>query len=43
MKFVFIPEQKVGFSIVTMCRALEVSPSGHHAWRGRPVSLARPP
>ncbi len=38
MKFAFIAEQKVAFSIVTMCRVLDVSPSGYHAWCRRPVS-----
>lgn len=38
MKFAFIAEQKVAFSIVMMCRVLDVSTSGYHAWNGRPVA-----
>ena len=38
MKLAFIAEQKVAFSIVSLCRVLEVSTSGHHAWRARPVA-----
>ncbi len=38
MKFAFIAEQKVAFSIVVLCRALEVSTSGYYAWIGRPVA-----
>ncbi len=38
MKFAFISEQKVAFSIVVMCRVFEVSTSGYHAWRRRPVA-----
>ena len=34
MKFAFITEQKVAFSIVALCRVLEVSTSGYHAWSG---------
>ncbi len=39
MKFAFIAEQKVAFSIVALCRVLDVSTSGYHAWRGRPVAV----
>jgi putative transposase len=38
VKFAFIAEQKVAFSIVMMCRVLDVSTSGYHAWNGRPVA-----
>jgi transposase InsO family protein len=38
VKFAFIAEQKVAFSIVVLCRALEVSTSGYYAWIGRPVA-----
>ena len=38
MKFAFITEQKVAFSIVALCRVLEVSTSGYHAWSGRPMA-----
>lgn len=38
MKFAFISEQKVAFSIVSLCRVLDVSSSGYHAWNGRPVA-----
>jgi putative transposase len=38
MKFAFIAETKVAFSIVMMCRVLNVSTSGFHAWSGRAVS-----
>ncbi len=38
MKFAFIAEPKVAFSIVVLCRALEVSTSGYYAWIGRPVA-----
>jgi transposase InsO family protein len=38
VKFAFIAEPKVAFSIVVLCRALEVSTSGYYAWIGRPVA-----
>lgn len=36
MKFAFILAEKAFYSIVMLCRVLEVSRSGFHAWQGRP-------
>jgi transposase InsO family protein len=38
-KFAFIDGERTHFTLALMCRALQVSPSGYHAWRGRPASL----
>lgn len=38
MKFAFIAEEQVAFSIVALCRVLEISTSGYHAWARRPAS-----
>jgi len=36
VKFAFILAEKAFYSIVMLCRVLEVSRSGFHAWQGRP-------
>jgi transposase-like protein len=36
--FRFVDAEKASHSIVTLCRVLEVSRSGYHAWARRPVS-----
>ena len=38
MKFAWIAAEKASFKISELCRALDVSPSGYHAWRHRPES-----
>jgi putative transposase len=38
MKFAFISEERVAFPVTTLCRLMEVSPSGFYASHGRPVS-----
>lgn len=38
MKFAFISEEKVAFPLATLCRLMEVSPSGFYASQGRPAS-----
>ena len=38
MKFAWIAAEKATFRISQMCRALDVAPSGYHAWVRRPES-----
>lgn len=38
MKFAWIAAEKATFRISQMCRALDVTPSGYHAWATRPAS-----
>lgn len=37
-RYEFIEEEKASFSVRSMCRALEVSPSGYYDWRSREPS-----
>jgi len=39
VRFAFIDAQKANFPITTLCRALQLSESGYHAWNNRPESL----
>ena len=38
MKYGFIHERRDGFDVLTLCRVLEVSPSGYYRFRDRPPS-----
>jgi len=38
MRFTFIETHRAEFTVVTMCRVLEVSKAGYYVWRGRPQS-----
>lgn len=41
MRFAFIEAEKANFPVTVLCSALEVSPAGYYAWRGRPESRRR--
>jgi putative transposase len=36
VKYAFIEQELSTYPVVVACEALEVSPAGYHAWRGRP-------
>jgi putative transposase len=38
VKCAFVDAEKARFSVVFMCRELEISTSGYYAWRGREPS-----
>jgi putative transposase len=38
VKYTFIKDQSNTYSVVTLCRAMEVSPSGFYDWLSRPTS-----
>lgn len=38
MRFTFIAAQKANYPIAALCRVLDVSESGYHAWKKRPES-----
>lgn len=38
MRFAFIDREKANFPITTLCRVLDLSESGYHAWKKRPES-----
>lgn len=37
----FIKSQQPHYSVTTLCRVIEVAPSGYYAWLKRPVSAQR--
>ena len=40
MTFRFIESHRAQWPVRLLCAALEVSPAGYYAWRGRPPSRA---
>lgn len=38
MRFAFIDAEKANYPVTTLCKVLDVSESGYHAWRKRPPS-----
>jgi hypothetical protein len=41
MRYAFIRQQSAKLPVRTMCRLLEVRPSGYYAWAGRPSPCER--